>query len=125
MNHDLFTGLTPSTPDSKTTTLAYYVDDVRKIPGVVVTEPYPGAFLAVRVSACGTFVDFAGLEWQGEDDLGAEARILFQGNGTGGGLREMRHTNFGPDRDGYVFYLPINKTIALLGALREFFDADD
>ncbi len=123
--NNILDGITPATPDGKTTQEAYYLEDVRKVPGVVVTEPHPGAFLAVRHDPNGVWIDFAGFEWVGEDDLGPEVRVLFRGGGTGGSLRELRHTYWNPVNDGYVFYLPIDKTIALLGALREFFDADD
>lgn len=51
---------------------------------------------------------------------------IFRGWGTGGSLREMRHTYFNPDdaddMRGYCFYLPIDAVIAALTHLKKYFD---
>jgi hypothetical protein len=98
----------------------YRLDLLRAVPGVVVTEPSRGVYLAVLAN--GIHIDFVGLESAGEDDSGIILSLLFNGNGIGGNLREMRHTYWGPDGDGYTFYLPLAGTIALLEALKVYFD---
>jgi hypothetical protein len=109
-------------PRDKHADPSYMLADIKARPGVVVTEPLRECYLAVRVSACGTHVHYAGFEWYSEDDDGPEVQPLFVGNGTGGNLREMRHTYWAPGRDGYTFYLPLSKTIALLEALKQYFN---
>jgi len=69
-------------------------------------------------------IHFVGMEWSSEDDSGPEVRVLFRGSGTGGNLRELRHTYWAPVTDGYLFYMPIEKTVALLTAMKEYFDGD-
>lgn len=125
MKHDelkVLHGVEPVPDPPNKDDVRYRLADIRARPGVVVTEPLRECYLAVRVSECGTHVHYAGLVWTSEDDDGVEVEVLFTGNGTGGSLREMRHTNWGPDDSGYVFYLPLAKTIALLEALKQYFD---
>lgn len=47
---------------------------------------------------------------------------IWHGHGYGGSLREMRHTYFKVDDNGYVFYLDIKGTIRALEILKRYFD---
>ncbi len=62
-----------------------------------------------------THVNYALLGFVQSDMDGNDTLVhrVFEGVGTGGSLREMRHTYFGPDLQGYVFYLPIDAVIAI------------
>lgn len=113
----------PTTDGPNATDKFYLLPDIQARPGVVVTEPLRECYLAVRVSDCGTHVNFAGFEWSSEDeDSRVIVQALFVGTGTGENLREMRHINWAPARDGYIFYMPLAKTVALLEALKTYFD---
>ncbi len=101
----------------------YKVAEVRALPGVVFHEPISEVYVAVLPPADGgVSVAFAAFEWVAEDDDGGYASLMFRGDGTGGNLRELRHTYWGPERDGYVFYMHLAKTIAALGVLKTYFD---
>ncbi len=54
-------------------------------------------------------------------------KCVWRGSGTGGALREMRHTYFNPDdldKDyvGYCFYFPLKGSIAAMQHLTKYFD---
>lgn len=51
------------------------------------------------------------------DDL---YQCIFYGNGTGGSLKELRHTWF--TSDGYVFYMNMEAMIAAMKELQKYFD---
>lgn len=98
---------------------------IKAIPGVIVEEPIPEVYVAVRLSEDTVIVDFAAFEWCSEEDDDVCVHLLFYGHGTGSGLREMRHTYWGRDGDGYLFYMPINKTIAALEVMKKYFNPDE
>lgn len=100
----------------------YRLNELKAMPGVEVTEPAPEVYLAVHKDASGIIISFAAFEWSTEGDDGVEMHLLFTGEGTGGNLREMRHVWWGRDGDGYLFYMPIDKTIAVLTELKKHFD---
>ncbi|HET7380730.1 MAG TPA: hypothetical protein VFJ24_11865 [Gaiellales bacterium] len=76
--------------------------------------------------AIGNLCDWVCLRWAMSDVDGANERwsIWAHGSGTTGGLRECRHTWFGEDSDGYVFYLNRSDMEFLLDNLARFFDLD-
>lgn len=122
MTNRIFTRLDPAEHPGSDQQRVYSLKAIRAIPGVVVTEPHPECYLAVHVEdAC--LVSFAAFDWNTEYGGDVLVDLMFKGEGTGGNLREMRHTYWGPEGDGYVFYLPLNKTIAVLEALKQYFDA--
>jgi hypothetical protein len=83
-------------------------------------------WLAIQVD--GIIVEYGMYSFLKSDVGGYNAYVtcVFRGTGTGGVLREMRHTYFAPDEEpdarGYVFYLDINATILALTHLKKYFD---
>lgn len=67
-------------------------------------------------------IEYALFDFHHSDDITTRVSIVFQGYGTGASLKEMRHTYFGSDGAGYVFYLPIDATIKALTVLKEYFE---
>lgn len=102
----------------------YKLLDVRTVPGVEVEEPIPEVYVAIHLSEDGVIRSFAAFEWASEDDDGVYATLLFHGEGTGPNLKELRHTHWGRDGNGYLFYMPISKTIAALEVLKKYFEDD-
>lgn len=58
------------------------------------------------------------------DGSNTKVSIIFEGSGPSGNLREPRHIWWGPDGNGYTFYLPAGAVIKALGRLKEYFDFD-
>lgn len=52
------------------------------------------------------------------DDNGEYGILIYYGSGTGGNLREMRHTYFNP----YLFYIPVTTIESSFKKLRNYFD---
>lgn len=97
----------------------YRLADIQAIPGIEIIEPVKECYLALlRDGIC---IDFAVLTWCGEGDGIIYVEPLLVGNGTGGNLREIRHTWWGPWTQGYLFYMPLQKTLAALEALKTYF----
>lgn len=69
-------------------------------------------------------LSFALFRFSCSDADGKNIRVttIFRGDGPTSSLRELRHIWWGPDGDGYVFYLPLKTTIAALTYLMEYFD---
>ncbi len=92
-------------------------------PGVVekvLVEDQAWLFLQQRED---TFVEFAVMEFFCEDDDDKYLQTVWAGDGTGGSLRELRHSWFGEYQGGYVFYLRLDTMIAACQALQEYFDS--
>jgi len=105
--------------DDKTT--VYKLAELQAVPDAVVTKLTADCFLAVLV-VDDLHVSFGMFEWHNAGDGGVFIRLVFKGEGLSGNLREMRHTWWVPDEDGYVFYLPIDGVIAAMTALKAYFD---
>lgn len=59
-----------------------------------------------------------------EDGEGKRVQVIFQGDGPVASLREPRHIYWGPDGNGYTFYLPADAVIKALEHLKKYFDFD-
>ncbi len=93
-------------------------------PGVTATELVTDqAWLFLQQRHDGTFVEFAVLEFYVQDDDDTYLQCVWAGEGTGGALRELRHSWFGENQGGYVFYLRLDTMIAACQALQEYFDS--
>lgn len=90
-----------------------------------VTELVPGrGWLVVHRPEPEYQTDFAVVQFMQSEVGGAntEVSIVFCGSGTGTVLRECRHTYWGPDGKGYIFY-PNGKIIAAaFKELSKYFD---
>lgn len=85
----------------------------------------PGDGILVRKDPSDTWIEFAVLEWHTEymhlgEVLAVEYSMLFHGQGTGGCLRELRHTYWG--EDGYLFYINRGLVEAAFKALEQWFN---
>lgn len=88
------------------------------------------AVLLVRLSDDSFFVDWILLEWccgpsvkhDGSPGDEAHYKVMAQGSGCAGNLREPRHTYFNPDEDGYMFYLNFDALAWGIGILRQWLD---
>ncbi len=56
------------------------------------------------------------------DDKNIRVNAVFEGSGPSGPLREPRHIYWGPNKEGYTFYLPADGVIEALTKLKEYFD---
>ena len=95
------------------------LEDIRALPGVEVIEVADEAYLVVREDEH-HWIEFAFFVWVAESDDGIEVDCIFRGSGTGGILRELRHMRWG--EEGYIYYLPMAKTIKAIEALGRFFE---
>lgn len=68
------------------------------------------------------WVDYALMQFAEDDGITSLYVNVFSGRGTGPGLREMRHTYFGTEFNGYCFYLPINAVQQALELLKQHFE---
>lgn len=97
-------------------------------PGVEVLELLPepgGGWLFVKPDPEPYVgMSFAVLEWHTEDDDSAYGNVIWCGWGISGPLRELRHSWFGPARDGYMFYAPLKLLAAASTALLKYFDGN-
>lgn len=91
----------------------------------------PGGWLVLKRAdekgpSGGLWLNFAVLQFHTSIDEGEFATCLFFGDGPGGkkgeSLRECRHTYWGENGDGYIFYPEGKLIIAALRALSEFYD---
>lgn len=62
--------------------------------------------------------------YQHGNDPDTRVGLVFHGVGCWGSLREMRHIWWGPDSEGYTFYLPGPAVIKALQHLQKYFDQD-
>lgn len=127
IQHAILDKLTPQKNVLNDNDTLFRLDEIKALPGVTVTEPLEEAYLAVVPPPDGgVTVHFAFFEWvtedDGEDPAVVYVKPVFVGEGTGGSLREMRHIWWGPDDSGYLFYMPLKKTMAALWALQAHFD---
>jgi len=72
------------------------------------------------------WLDFALFQFSMSDGDGTNERVslIFHGSGTTGSLREARHIYWGPNSEGYTFYLPGKTVIKALTYLQKYFDFD-
>lgn len=77
----------------------------------------------------GTWISFMVFEFSsgpatisGIEVSGVKMRIVFHGGGPSGYLRELRHTHWGNDGNGYLFYPSSKVILAAFVALKEWFD---
>lgn len=97
----------------------YHLSDIQALSDVQVIDVGNDCYLAVRE---GLSVDFALFREESVDENHVvTVQLVFCGYGTGGDLREMRHTFWGHDREGYVFYMPIQGVINALEQLKKYF----
>lgn len=110
-------------------TEVYCENDIRvaatEIVGIPDSSNATEGLLAVYVD--GINVSFALFQWHGAISNATRDenryRMLFQGDGTGGSLREMRHAYWGEaDNAGYIFYTPRKLICEALTALGKWFD---
>lgn len=98
----------------------YYCLDELVRPGVEMHVLVPGkcwAFLRERV---GVIREFVIAEEASEYEGKFYVDVFWSGEGTGGSLRELRHSWFG--EDGYIFYLNLDHLIAAAQFLKQHFD---
>lgn len=72
----------------------------------------------------GIHVGYALMERTYEDSSGIFYEHVFSGYGISSSLREMRHTYFGSDFDGYCFYLPGKAVGKAFEILSQYFDIE-
>lgn len=90
-----------------------------------VTELVPGSgWLVVHRPEPEFWTSFAVVQFATSDgdDKNIEVAIVFRGEGTGGVLRECRHTYWGPDGKGYIFYPNGRVIAAAFKELSKYFD---
>lgn len=98
------------------------VYDVRAQDYTTLIELPSHAFLVI--SEQDLAIAFAIFQYAHEDDQGnVRHTLMMSGWGTGGALRECRHTYWGDPDNGYLFYPDFGVITAALEALRKWFDA--
>lgn len=100
----------------------YSLAAIRDRPGVVCKQVTKQCWLLTRLEENGVTLHFVAVEWYTESGGDTHVTALFGGNGPSGNLRELRHTYWGRDGDGYCFYLDVDNAVAALSALKEHFD---
>lgn len=125
LNHEILKHVLP-VQGASVADVAYNLSVIKALPGVIFEEPIPEVYVAVLAAPDDVSVSFAAFAWHTEDDNCVFGTLLFRGEGTGSALREMRHITWGQDdkHPGYLFYMPLNKTIAALELLKKYFDPD-
>lgn len=58
------------------------------------------------------------------DDTNCKVELIFECAGPSSNLRECRHSYWGPDRKGYLYYLPAKAIVQAINILSEYFDFD-
>lgn len=126
MSTNPFKKLTPHAPAAGGHDDCYYLDDIRALPGVEVHTLREEKLYAAVHGAGTHWVSVAIFEWSGEsDERGVEVTLLWDAEGTGEGLRELRHSNFGQrHHEGYVFYANLNNIRAACDFLARYFDEE-
>lgn len=72
-------------------------------PATCIDHRVEGARLVIRENDAS--VDWGLFKWCMSDDEGDGYELVAHGWGISGSLREARHTYFGPDGSGYIFYV--------------------
>ena len=91
-------------------------------------EVTPGHWLALWTKDGETpadgWLEFALFSFAMSDIGGKNTQVclVFEGSGPTGSLRECRHIHWGPDKEGYTFYLPGTAVIKSLEHLQKYFD---
>lgn len=80
----------------------------------------PNCFLFIDSDEVQTEYAFFQFCWSEFDDTNIHVSKIFHGCGTTYD-RAMKHTYFG-DKEGYIFYLPIDETIKSMEILKKYFD---
>lgn len=104
--------------------IIYDINSVYKNKNLKVIELIPKRAWLVVYEDETSWVKFATLEFHSSeiDESNLKASVIFHGEGSGGNLRECRHTYWGECSDGYLFY-PNGKAIALaFKELSNYFD---
>lgn len=106
--------------------IVYNTDALKADAGLDVRE-LPGGWLVLKRAGAdspsgGLWLNFAVLRFHTSSDAGEFATCLFYGDGPVGALRECRHTYWGENGDGYIFYPDGKLILAALRALAEFYD---
>lgn len=83
-----------------------------------------GVWLLIKQEPGEIQVHFAAVEWAGSDAHGDVVKSLWCGEGPSGNLRELRHSRFGPEFDGYMFYADLQHIILVAEKLKTWFDGD-
>lgn len=105
-------------------TWVYSLDEI-KAKGWEMVDLGGNNWLAVALEGLGVEYAFFSFHCADQNMANVQVECIWEGQGTGDGLREMRHTYFMPDDEetpGYVFYLPIDATIKALQHLKKYFD---
>ena len=79
-----------------------------------------GGFLILEIGE--VTIEFALLESVSQYDDEIDLGLIFHGSGTGGNLRECRHTYWNYQEDGYLFYMPLVLIEEAMAELSKHFD---
>jgi len=88
---------------------------------VVKLEECSESYIVVHKEESSIFIEFALVCWVSSNST---VEVVFYGQGVGGSLRECRHTWWGEEGDGYIFYPNYKSISAGLKYLTKYFDMD-
>lgn len=101
----------------------YLLDDLKEVFDEC-TELGKGFWALLRRSEIWievSFVEFASSKTDGSNTMVSH---VFSSSGPEGSLRECRHSYFGPEAQGYVFYMDFGQMRAALKYMEQFFDGN-
>lgn len=104
------------------TKLVYSLNDIKAL-NLDVIELADAGILVIQKED-DLHVNFALLQEDCDDGEDRFFSVVFHGRGPSGSLRECRHTYWGEDGNGYIFYPPFDLIIAALNELKKYFDGD-
>lgn len=67
-------------------------------------------------------IDYAIMVSIGSDDQDEHLECMWAGDGTGGSLQELRHSYFGNQQEGYIYYVNLASMEAACAFLRRYFE---
>ena len=71
-----------------------------------------------------SFAFFEFYSSEGNEDTNIRVSLVFHGEGPAGSLRECRHTYWGDENNGYVFYMPWKAIVKSWEILAQYYDGD-
>lgn len=83
-------------------------NQLKAIEGIEVVELIEEKLWAFKLCTDGVNVCFVIAQWLTEDDDDFFVEPVWFGNGTGDALRELRHSYFAHDGEGYIFYAKLS-----------------